>query len=231
MMAGAMPSQESVRFIVDVCGTLVRDDTTLGLLHHHFKRNNSSSMRSSLLSAMTSRHSLLRLVFSLLEWLTGKHLLKHVAVWMLRGDTVAALDQSASEYAEFLLKERRVTSVWRLLGGPLDAGNVVLASASLEPIVAALASTIGARHVASSLEQRAGVLTGRYAVDLTGSKVQALTEKYGQAVLAGQVCAISDNFSDRPLLERSARAYVVLHQESHRQRWAGIEATFLKASE
>ena len=218
-------------YVVDVCGTLVRDDTTLGLLQQHFAHDGLRPLRYMLFKAMTARKSPLRLAFAVLEKVTGRHLLKHAVVRLLAGDRVEALDQSAAVYAAWLLAQRRVGSVWPLLDSPLRSGGVVLASASLEPVVAALALAIGARHVASSLEQFDGVLTGRYAADLTGCKEQALTEKYGDEVLAGRVCVISDNFSDRPLLEKSAQAYVVLHQELHRQRWAGIDATFLKVGE
>jgi len=218
-------------YVVDVCGTLVRDDTTLGLLRHHFARDEKRPIRYMLFRAMTVRRSPLRLAFAVLEKLTGRHLLKHVAVRLLAGDRVEALNQSAAEYAARLLAHCRVVSVWTLLDVPVQSGRVVLASASLEPVVASLASTLGARHVASALEHRGDVITGRYACDLTGQKEQALIEKYGPDVLAGQVCAISDNFSDRPLLEKAAQAYVVLHSESHRQRWHGLNATFLQVDE
>jgi phosphoserine phosphatase len=218
-------------YVVDVCGTLVRDDTTLGLLRHHFARDARRRMRYLVYRAMTARRSPLWLGFAVAERLTGRHLLKHLAVRMLAGDTVEALDQSGSEYASLLLAERRVPSVWPLLEAPLQSGRVVLASASLEPVVASLAAATRARHVASTLEQKSGVLTGYYAVDLTGRKEQALIEKYGPAVLAGKVCAISDNYSDRPLLEKATRAYVVLHRASHRQRWQGLDATFLEVGE
>ncbi len=97
--------------------------------------------------------------------------------------------------------------------------------------MAALASQLGVRYVASGLEQVNGVLTGRFSCDLTGRKEQALVEKYGSQVLAGRVCAISDNFSDRPMLQRANCAYVVLHKEKHRQRWQGLNATFLQVGE
>lgn len=218
-------------YVVDVCGTLVHDDTTLGLLRHHFARDGNRRVRYMLFWAMTARRSPLWLAFAVLEKLTGQHLLKHAAVRLLAGDRVNSLDQSAAEYAARLLMQRRVASVWPLLDVPLQARRVVLASASLEPVVAALASTMGVRHVASGLGQQAGILTGRYVSDLTGRKEQALIEKYGHDVLAGQVCAISDNFSDRSLLEKAAQAYVVLHSESHRQRWQGLNATFLQVGE
>lgn len=218
-------------YVVDVCGTLVRDDTTLGLLRHHFAHGGSRPGRYMLFRVMTARRSPLRLAFAVLEKLTGRHLLKHAAVRLLAGDPVDALNQSAAEYAARLLAHRRVASVWPLLGVPVQAGRVVLASASLEPVVAALASTMGVRHVASALGEQAGILTGHYVSDLTGRKEQALIEKYGREALDGQVCAISDNFSDRPLLEKATQAYVVLHRESHRQRWQGLNATFLPVGE
>jgi len=218
-------------YVVDVCGTLVRDDTTLGLLRHHFAREGNRRMRYMLFRAVTARRSPLRLAFAVLEKLTGQHLLKHAAVRLLAGDSVASLNQSAAEYAARLLAHRRVASVWPLLDAPVHAHRVVLASASLEPVVAALASAMGVRHVASALGQQAGILTGHYESDLTGCKEQALIEKYGRDVMAGQVCAISDNFTDRPLLESAAQAYVVLHSEIHRLRWQGLDATFLQVGE
>lgn len=215
-------------YVVDVCGTLVRDDTTLGLLNYHFSREPRRRVRYLIYQAITVGRSPLRLCFVIGEMLTGRHLLKHLAVRMLAGDKVIDLARSADEYAALLLSGRCVPSVWSLIQTPLQAGRVVLASASLDPIVAALASTIGARHVASTLEQRNGVLTGRFAVDLTGQKEQAMIRKYGHSVLTGQVCVISDNFSDRSLLEKAEKAYVVLHRASHRERWKALDATFLE---
>lgn len=210
--------------VVDVCGTLVIDDTTLGLLKHHFGRDGGRRLRSQLLKAMTARRSPLRVAFLVAEKITGKHLLKRVAVRMLSGDGLAKLNESAADYASILLATRRIPSVWAELEG---CSNTVLASASLEPIVASLASRMGVRYVASTLEHVNGVLTGRYARDLTGSKPQALLEKYGDSALAGRLGVISDNYSDMPLLEMAEKACVVLHNERHRERWRTLRAVYL----
>lgn len=215
-------------YVVDVCGTLVQDDTTLGLLRHHFGRTTARPWRGKLLRALTAQRSPLRLGFALIEKISGRHVLKHVLVRMLKGDRLDALNGSAVEYASHLLDKRRVPGVWQRLGEPFSSGRVVLASASLEPVVAALAAATGARYVASTLEVRRGVLTGAYAQDLTGCKESALLGKFGAGVLAGQMCAISDNLSDRPLLEKASQACVVLHKPAHRSRWAGMNATFLQ---
>ena len=212
---------------MDVCGTLVRDDTTLGLLRHHLALAPNRRIRYALFRAMTARHSPVRLGFAILERLAGRHMLKHIAVKLLAGDSAEEVARSAAQYAAFLLKERRVSSVWSLIESAMHTGRVVLASASLEPIVACLAAELGARHVASQLEQQDGVLTGRYAEDLTGQKERAMRDKYGASILASRICAISDNLSDRALLEQASLAYVVLHRPEHRRRWEGIVATFL----
>ncbi|MBF6650296.1 haloacid dehalogenase-like hydrolase [Methylobacter sp. BlB1] len=215
-------------YVVDVCGTLVRDDTTLGLLRHHFAHTRERRLRHILFRVMTARLSPVRLGFIVLERLTGKHLLKYAVVKLLAGDQVEALAQSAAQYTDVLLKDRRVESVWSLIEQPTRTGHVVLASASLEPVVACLAAKIGARHVASQLEQQGGILTGRYTEDLTGFKEVAMLNKYGANVLAGRTCTISDNFTDLTMLEKSTQAFVVLHKKAHKKRWQGLNATFLE---
>lgn len=179
---------------------------------------------------MTARCGPVRWTFALLEWLTGRHIMKHWVVRLLSGTPVEHLEDSAREYAAWLLQERRVPSVWEVLSQRRDEDCIVLASASLEPVVRQLAQCMGVRHVASALEVRDGVLTGRYALDITGNKEQAVGQKYEGLLRSAPQRVISDNLSDRPLLERAAEAYVVLHRPSHRQRWAGMQAVFIEAS-
>ncbi len=219
--------QTSGVYVVDVCGTLVRDDTTLGLLRHHFLRTGGRFGRVWFFDAMTHDRSPVRFGFAIAEKLSGRHFLKHFAVRLLAGDTVDSLRESAAEYAAWLLAERQVAPVWRRLEEPLATGRVVLASASLEPVVAALAKTMGVDYVASSLEELDGRLTGRYALDLTGRKEDALVGKCGEEVRAGVECVLTDNLTDRDLVEKARRACVVLHVPSHRARWDGVNAEFV----
>ena len=210
--------------IVDVCGTLVRDDTTLGLLVWHFRQ--SRRWRLWGLRLLASRRSPARLVIVVAERISGRHLLKHLLVGWLSGDRPEDLANSARAYAGWLLAQHRVPAVQGIIdrhGGPL-----VLASASLEPVVESLADALGARFVASTLEVQDGRYTGRYGQDLTGAKAQALQSKLGIGSL-GESVVISDNLTDRGLMESAGKAYVVLHKPSHRQRWAGLDAEYLDA--
>ncbi len=213
--------------IVDVCGTLVKDDTTLGLLKWHFAR--SRRWRLRLLQLYTSQSSPVRLVFVVLERVTGRHILKHQLVRWLKGDAVADVQASADQYAEWLLANRKVGDVWNLLERTGSAGPVVLASASLDPIVHAIAVRMSARHVASSLATRDGRYLGCYERDLTGQKNEALSHVLPTDWQSGNYIAISDNLTDRSLLEGAVSAYVVLHDERHRRRWNDMPAEYITA--
>ena len=213
--------------VVDVCGTLFFEDTTIGLLRHHFGKTKSRPLRHILFNLMTARYSPMRLCLVVIEKLTSKHLLKHIVVGLLAGDRVEGLETSAIDYAEWLLNHGRIGSVWSVLNEEVQACQVILASSSLEPIVAALAKSLGASYVSSTLDEKDGVLTGCYGRDLTGCKEQALVAKFGPSILQKPMCVISDNLSDRSLLERASHAYVVLRREHYRHRWQGLKATFL----
>lgn len=62
-------------FITDVCGTLVYDDTTLGLLKQHFSQQPERRWRLPMLRALTAHRSPFRLGIAVIERLTGKHVL------------------------------------------------------------------------------------------------------------------------------------------------------------
>lgn len=213
--------------IVDVCGTLVLDDTTLGLLRFHLAAARRRRWRLSICRLLTSPIG--RSVFLVMEKLSSAHLLKACLLRMLAGDTPRELRENAAQYAKLLLAERRVLPVWELLEKPLAAGRIVLASASIEPIVEALAGELGVPYVASELEVQAGLFTGRLRRDLTGDKLAALNVLFGEDLEKKGFCAVSDNLSDRALLLCSQSATVVLHKRRHLKRWGNISANFIDA--
>lgn len=211
--------------IVDVCGTLVLDDTTVGLLKWHFAR--SRRWRLWLLLFFTSRWSPARMLFVLAEKLSGKHLLKHRLVGLLRGDSVSDLQQSANQYADWLLGHRKVAGVWSLLDQTSHDGPLLLASASIEPVVSALARRVGADHVASTLATENGRHLGLYDCDLTGRKIEALDSHLTPEWRAQAYMAISDNLTDRDLLNGAERAYAVVHDQRQRRRWGNMRLEYI----
>lgn len=218
-------------FITDVCGTLVYDDTTVGLLRMHFSQQPERQWRLPMLRALTANRSPVRLGVAVIERLTGKHVLKHLLVRMMKDDTVSSLESNAEIYAQWLLDNRKVPAVWNVITPAIKDNHIILASASLQPIVSALAKQLGIRFVASELESSDGVLTGRYKSDLTGLKIKALSDLIGHDLSKSFYDAISDNITDQELLRGAKRAYVVLHKASHEERWAGLTATYIRLSQ
>lgn len=210
--------------ITDLCGTLVKDDTTLGLLEWHFRRVNRTLPRLAV-QGVRSRKSPIRWAFAIIERISGRHVAKRVLVGLLRGTSVNAIEVSATDYAAWLVRERLNPAVMSLLKSKrCDAGGLcvqVIASASLEPIVAAISRELDLPYVASRLEEEDGRLTGGYASDLTGRKEEALAMKFGEGVLTQLSLVVSDNFSDLSLMLRAEEAYAVVYSERQVGRWPG----------
>ena len=183
-----------------------------------------------MLRALTAHRSPFRLGIAVIERLTGKHVLKHLLVRMMKGDSVSSLELNAEVYAKWLLENRKVPSVWQVIAPAIKDKHIILASASLQPIISALAKQLGVRFVASELESSDGILTGYYKRDLTGLKLQALNDLMGNDLSSRLYDAISDNITDRELLSGARRAYVVLHKASHKERWTGLTATYIRLS-
>ncbi|MCK4709404.1 MAG: hypothetical protein KAU21_12370, partial [Gammaproteobacteria bacterium] len=160
------------------------------------------------------------------ERMTGKHFYKHAVLKLLSGVSVEEMESCANSYAQWLLNNRKVKSVWAILN-KRGSAPIILASASLDPVVKALANLLQVSYVASELEQFNGLYTGKYKRDLTGQKDNALIAQYPDLMSGKKICVISDNLTDKNLITEAACPYVVLHNQSHRMRWGDINATFI----
>lgn len=219
-MSGTVASPGSKRpvHIFDVCGTLFREDTTMGLLKWHALRRRHLT-RFSLLSALHSRKSPIRWGLMVCEKLLGRHILKHMALKTLWGEVPADVLDSAHEYISHLRSTCWVPSIEDRFKRALESDVVLLASASIEPAIAALAQQFSLEYVSSTLETHRGRYTGRYCKDMSGQKIEALVAKFGADCLGVGTSCYSDNFSDKGLLEACERRTVVIHKPRHRRRW------------
>lgn len=208
--------------VVDLCGTLVKDDTTLGFLEWHFRRLNRRISRG-LVQGVRGRRSPLRWGAMAVERFFGRHLAKRYLVGLLRGAPITVVEESATGYAKWLVQERLNVEILSLLQEKHRQCDgrcrQIIASASLEPIVAAVSKELGFLYVASRLEVHEGRLTGKYECDITGRKAEALVAKFDETVLAGMSMVVSDNISDLSLMQRAEEAYAVVHGERQRKRW------------
>jgi phosphoserine phosphatase len=212
-------------YLFDVCGTLFRDDTTLGFLNFVVRNHKS---RSLWLSIVSSRRSPVRWGLALAEKLTGRAWIRDCSLLVLRGYSRAQVDRWAREYVAHLLEARREAKPFALFEKALGEFEVVLASASLEPVVGALAEKFSVSFVASSLAWSADRCQGYLQQDLSGTKEQAILSKLGSNYVGEGCHCVSDNFSDRSLLEKCQGRTVVLRRPSHRNFWNSLEAEFIE---
>lgn len=212
--------------VVDVCGTLFSEDTTLGLVRAHVARTGNPLKRVFLL-AISTRFSPLYLAFILIEKVIGRHVFKHAIIFFLRGTTKQDLDLTAESYLDHLLKHKCQAAVWARLRLCEDE-TLVLASASLRPFVASLAARLKCQYVASQLECDSGKYTGFLAVDITGEKINSLASIINAPPLGHIATVISDNLTDKSLLSCADKRVVVLNRVKDRVRWNGLEAEYLE---
>lgn len=172
--------------IFDVCWTLYRSNTTIDFIGYLLKRNNKFKY----------------LVFVVLMWRPialclvrlAKIDLRKLAIRQLEGYTKESLADHAHRFYFSFLKKRENDVVYeKLLELKKENANVFLASASLDIVVATIASNINAKYVASQLQYVNGVCTGVLCSDITGKKYAALKK---EALTGFYDVMYSDNAED-----------------------------------
>lgn len=214
--------------IFDVCGTLFRDDTTLGFLFYLSRK--TSRLRWYLLNLLFHQRSPGLYALMILERLTGQHFGKHLAIHQLSGLPVEMVEREAEAYVDYLLARRVQKEIFPLFTRSLETGQTILASASLEPVVRALARRFQVDYVASSLQVSDGFYTGRLLNDMTGKKLAELQLRLGSEWTNRERHCFTDNFSDLELCQNCAHRTVVLLKPKHRRRWGSLTANYIEVA-
>lgn len=186
-----MEKQDTNNWVFDICGTLYRSNTTLDFirfLHPRF---------SILLFCFP-----MRAVDRLLR-IFGVDLIRHLAVRSLRGVTRARLQEKAEDFVQNILSRKIIDESMELIKAHPEA---MLASATIEPIAKAVCRSVGcSSYVATELEYREEICTGRMVRDLLGKKSEIVRGNIGAVV--------TDDVSDWDLVEHSEVAYFVSSEQ------------------
>lgn len=202
---------------VDVCGTLFDANTTAGFVRYFFKRGGRRKpLRFTMLEA-ARRIAPLRMALILLGKLVHRDLFRTGYIASLYGYERKILEQAASNYAS-ALEEYRIGPVWDHLAELQQRGyRPILASNSLDIVIAAIADRNGWDWIASELGFRDGCCTGRLALDLKGAKARRLLEHLGEAGRDTQLAVVTDNRSDADLIALCDEATIVA--KGRRRSW------------
>jgi phosphoserine phosphatase len=207
-------------YLVDICDTLYRSNTTFDFIRYLVRRN---PFKRFLVAAITLRYSPPFWILLIAGKVIKKDLHRACVLMLIRGMHQAHLMSEAVAFNELFLEKRRNEIVWRHLKDE-STNQVILLSATLEPIALAIANKNGFEVCASKLEYDLnGRFTGRLKIDLIGRKHEHLP----YSAQREQYAVITDNFSDQKLLESAAEKFVVLNQPRDRKKWSLTDATFI----
>ena len=225
------PSAEADVFVFDVCDTLFYSNTTFDFLHFVVAQCGSVGQRATL-RALTARWSPLFVGLVVWQKLTGGDPVKAAALRLLAGIPKAELYALGRRFVAEFLPPRRIARTHELLAGLVGGHTrVLLLSASLDPVIAALAEELGhVEFVSSQLEYAAdGRCTGRLQHELTGQKQHALRQVLGSGTEPARLAVATDNFTDRELVTQAAVRYVVVHNAAAKQFWQELNPQFIEA--
>lgn len=215
--------------VFDVCGTLVKEDTTLGFLRFYFSQRGGRA-QELILWAISERRSPLNLALRIIERFTRLHIAKRLALTLLKGQRKTELEHVARDYVQHLLRTGVVKPIideFELRR--LDGARVILASASICVVISALADLLEVEYVSSQLAFEQGRCAGRLATDISGRKPEILNAFLGMGPETGYAYGYSDNFDDLELLRKCEYRTVVLRREFDRRRWTLTPARYVEA--
>lgn len=208
--------------ICDIDDSLFRSNTTFDFLAYVAKP--SWRMRWQL-RLLTHRASPIFLLFTVVGKITGKDLVRNTALRLLTGMDKHEVDQMAVSFYEKGLKEKINLEVWNRMNAYPHAYRC-LASSTLQPVAQAIASSLDVAYRASELEVINGRLTGRLSIDLTGKK-EGVAIELKQIHPTARLIAITDNKSDRKLVEMADERIVIIRRDSDKSYWSDLQPSYI----
>lgn len=203
--------------VFDVCDTLFYSNTTHDFIA--FAVAADRGVVSRLIHASFNRKaSPLYYVVLLISRVLDTDIHLKMNLLFLRGYPKKELERTAARFMSEVLRNRHIDEVHALLNDHIKAGRtVVLCSASIEPVVRAVANALGIEHFfGSPLRYDHGIFNGALERSIRGNKAVEL-RAHG---LNGKInFAVSDNTSDIELLREALDPLAVVHNGKHREFW------------
>jgi len=214
--------------VFDICDTLYYSNTTHDFIRFVLERE-PLSVGKATYNMLNSKLSPLRYLLVAIGVTTGRDLLRSFNISVLKGKHRSQLDRLAEQFVSEYLATRRIRQTQERLAEKRSEGlRLVLCSASIEPIVAAVARELHIEDfVATSLRYDGDTFTGTIDQDVTKIKLQTLKDR---SLLGSLVYAASDNLSDRELLQAAETATAIIHGEKRRDFWKKFDFEIINLS-
>ena len=187
-------------FIIDICGTLFRSNTTFDFVRYYYGDRWTTRILFSFPFRVLNR---------MLDKMLGYEPMRQGLIRMLRGQSRQGLRQMAEQFYDQFLLPRENKMVTELVQQKREQGYIpVILSATIDPIAEAVASRLEIEQTYSSLlsYSEEGICRGVLQTDLLRSK---RTELEAHGIRPPYAGIVTDNYSDGELIEQSGEPYLV----------------------
>ena len=221
-----MDAKKQNVLVFDVCDTLFYSNTTYDFIAYVLK--GTSITKYYTLQALIKRSSPLAWPFMVMARVSGVDWPKKMALQLLKGLSKDELYRLGRSFLADFLNTCKIQQTHSLLTQAHPEGTqLFLLSASLDPVIAAVAESVGASFKSTELEYTSnGIFTGRIKKEMTGQKLAEL-----QLLLKNtdyRLTVATDNFTDRSLVEAAHKRYVVIYNEKGKAYWKDLSPDFIQ---
>lgn len=213
--------------LFDICDTLYYSNTSFDFVFFFLSQYSSDREKLARFRNLLNRKSLAFWKNIAVAKLTGHDAIRNSAFSLLKGVPKEKLYEAGARFVTMLSEQKAVNETHRLLRDYQDKGyRIILCSASIDPVVEHIAASLGVESFSSRLAYNAeGTCEGLLEKDLTGKKYEAVEHKLQGFDVT--LAVVSDNKTDKSLMERAHDKHIVLYKESDKDFWASLNGSYI----
>ncbi|AMM51669.1 hypothetical protein TH61_11445 [Rufibacter sp. DG15C] len=220
-------SNETELFVFDICDTLFLSNTTFDFIEFALGEK-ALTIRSLLFKLFTKRFSPIFLCLYILQKVTKVDWPKKLVLNLLKGFSKKELYTLGKLFEQRFLPSKKIEQTHQMLNNLVENHKkVVLVSASIDPVVSAIAFYLGVPFLSSMLEyDDDGLTTGNLTFEMTGKKLENISQLL--SFPTAKFAVATDNFSDRSLVEAAHQRFVIIYNTQARLFWQELNPYFIE---
>lgn len=212
-------------YIFDVCDTLYFSNTTFDFIKFVFEKENNK-FKLFLVRIYTYKYSPLFISFFLIQKVSNIDYSKLACLNLMKGYSKNTLEQYANQFYKEHLVKNKIRKTHKLLEKAIfENQKICLVSASIEPVVKEIALQLNICYKSSELNYVNEIFTGKLSKELKGKKQEEVSVLNSEGE---DLIVVSDNFSDRILMEKATKCYAVIYKPEALEFWKDLNPNFIK---
>lgn len=216
-----MEKNKEALYVFDVCGTLYHANTTYSFLEYYFR--DKDKVKYWLIRILLSLPG--KVIVVALSKIGIKADVRFFLIGLLKNQNVYEVERYANLFVSDELNSKRFLKTQSILKKAQEENKrVVLVSASLEPVIKAIADELKVNEYFASLLEKSeeGVYSGKLVHDLKEQKLTILERN--SCFKESKFFVYTDNFDDIALIEFAEKA-LVISKKRNLKKWESLLAT------